>query len=284
MRLLAVMLLCLGLAACGNVPRPFSPGAKTGGLPPPGPASALILHPVAGNEDAPLEKLTAALLAQLRKNQVAAIPYESPNRYRMVAQVDAITVNGDQAELHLLAQFSNPDLSPIVSDSWSRTVSWRAYLAADPALMNDLAREMTARMLVLMGLTEPGSAGAGADGPDLLIAPVLRAPGDGAAALVDSMTSELTRLGVMVQGLRGVADRPVLEALVTVRALDASNDLVRIAWVLKDRSGRERGRLEQQNTVPTGRLNRRWGVVAQLAASAAAPGVIDLLQRLETGG
>ncbi len=98
------------------------------------------------------------------------------------------------------------------------------------------------------------------------------------------MIAELDRLGLQTQRIRARADRPVLEAWVTVRPLDTSNDLVRIVWVLNDRNGRERGRLEQQNSVPTGRLLRRWGVVAQLAASAAAPGVLDLLRRLQGGG
>ena len=55
---------------------------------------------------------------------------------------------------------------------------------------------------------------------------------------------------------------------------------MRIIWLVLDSNDNERGRLEQQNTVPANSLARRWGVVAGLAASAAAPGLSDLLARL----
>lgn len=283
-RLTAVAVLCVLVAACGSVPRPFSPAAKSGGLPPPGPASALIVHPLAGTEGTPLTELTAAVVESLQRSGVAAIPYEIANRYRMAAQADAVSLDGDQAVLQLAVQFAQPDGTTIAEDSWEQRVPWTGYQAADQTLLHALGREIAGRMLTVMGLAPPGDAQAKSDGPDLLIAPVLRAPGDGAEALVRSMISELDRLGLQARRIEGVADRPVLEALVTVRPLDSSNDLVTIVWLLKDRNGRERGRLEQQNSVPTGRLTRRWGVVAQLAASAAAPGVLDLLRRLQAGG
>ena len=86
------LLILLAVAACGSVPRPFSPGQKSGGLPPPGPSSALIVHPVAGTETATLDALTAQIIAGLQQKQVAAIPYEVPNRYRVIGQAVATTV------------------------------------------------------------------------------------------------------------------------------------------------------------------------------------------------
>jgi hypothetical protein len=281
---LAIAVLCLALVGCGSVPRPFSPSSKSGGLPPPGPASALIVHPLSGTEGTPLEALTARVIASLRENDVAAIPYEIANRYRMAAQADVVAIEGDQAVLQMVVQFALPDGSAIAEDSWERVVSWSSYLAAEPQLLQVLGTEISDRMLAAMGLGNLSADGLKPGGPDLLIAPILSAPGDGAEALVGSMIAELDRLGLQTQRIRARADRPVLEARVTVRPLDTSNDLVRIVWVLNDRNGRERGRLEQQNSVPTGRLLRRWGVVAQLAASAAAPGVLDLLRRLQGGG
>lgn len=283
-RAFTVFLLCVCLAACSSVPRPFSPGAKSGGLPPPGPASALIVHPVSGTEGTPLEDLTDAVIAQLQQRGVAAIPYEIPNRYRMATQVDALALTGDQAQLRIVVQFAQPDRTAIAEDSWDRTVSWAAYLEADAPLVRSMAQEIAGRMLDVMGLsTQVGETGGGA-GPSLLMVPIQSAPGDGAEALFKAMMSELDRLGLVAELDDGLADLPVLQAIVTVRPADASNDQVRIVWLLKDRNGRERGRLEQQNNVPTGRLAQRWGVVAQLAASAAAPGVLDLLRRLQGGG
>lgn len=283
-RAVAVVLICLVLAGCGSVPRPFSPGAKTGGLPPPGPSSALIVHEFAGTEGTPLQQLTSATIELLQTKEVAAIPYEVANRYRMATQVDAVTESGGRALLTISVRFAQPDGEAIEEVAWDRQVDWNAYLRADPTLVRSMAQEISGRMLVLIGADSDGAPGAASGGPDLVIAAIRRAPGDGATALVDAMTSELERLGLATAPDDGAAQAPVLEAVVTVGPLDASNDLVRIVWLLRDRTGRERGRLEQQNSVPTGRLNQRWGVVAQLAASAAAPGVLDLLQRLEAGG
>ena len=275
---LFLLLACVLLAACGSVPRPFSPGDKSGGLPPPGPSSALIVHPFSGTEGTPLEALTAAVIARLQENDVAATPYEIPNRYRMLSQADAVRLEGDTATLALHVQFARPDSSAIAEDVWEREVDWDSYQAGDTVLVGRLAEDAARRMLVLMGLQSPQAEEEKA--ASLFVSPIQSAPGDGAAALRMAMVSELGRLGVTGVTNPASTGLPTLDALVSVRPVDASNDLVRIIWLLKDGTGRQRGRLEQQNTVPTGRLSRRWGVVAQLAAAAAAPGVVELMQQL----
>lgn len=283
-RICAILLVGILLTACGSVPRPFSPGAKSGGLPPPGPASALIVHPFAGTEGTPLEQLTASVIQVLQTRDVAAIPYEVANRYRMATQVDAVTVTGDRALLRVIVQFAQPGGASIAESTWDIPVSWSAYMAADPALIRSISQEVSDRMLATMGLADEPGQGVDANDADLSVVPIRRAPGDGAEALMNAMIAELDRLGLTARFEDGAEQLPALEAIVSVRPLDSSNDLVRIVWLLKDPTGRERGRLEQQNSVPTGRLNQRWGVVAQLAASAAAPGVVDLLRRLQGGG
>ena len=71
----------------------------------------------------------------------------------------------------------------------------------------------------------------------------------------------------------------MVRAQVSVRPMDDANELVEITWLLHDADGRERGRLTQQNRVARGRLDHRWGVVAKLAAAAAAPEIADLMRR-----
>ncbi len=131
---IAIAVLCLavlvGLRQCTQALQPIIEERRT---PPPGPASALIVHPLSGTEGTPLEALTARVIASLRENDVAAIPYEIANRYRMAAQADVVAIEGDQAVLQMVVQFALPDGSAIAEDSWERVVSWSSYLAAEPS-------------------------------------------------------------------------------------------------------------------------------------------------------
>ncbi|WP_416898159.1 MAG: hypothetical protein ACMVY4_22435 [Minwuia sp.] len=280
-RLLAAALLLAALTACGSVPRPFSPGAKSGGLPPPGPSSALIVHPVAGVETDVLDRMTRLIVSGLQQKQVAAIPYEVPNRYRIIGQAIAVDSTAGRSTLEIHWQLTEPDRTPLREDLYNRDVDAEAWRSGDPALVRALADEAVERIAVLIGMAAAAAPEPAApEGPDLRLAPIKRAPGDGAEALAGAMASELERFDLQTAPDDGLGQVPVLEALVSVSPMDASNDLVRIIWLLRDGSGRERGRLEQQNTVPSGRLARRWGVVAQLAAAAAAPGIADLVEQL----
>ncbi|WP_417518245.1 hypothetical protein [Minwuia sp.] len=277
-RFIAIALVALALAACTNVPRPFSPGTKSGTVPPPGPTSALIVHPVLSNEGVSTDGLTALVIKGLQERQVAAIPYDVPNRYRLLGEAIATQIVGTTATVSMRWQLTRPDRTPVSTDAYEAEVDWDAFRSGDAVTMNLLAAEAVGRIAVLLGIESP--ADAGSTGPDLLIAPIRRAPGDGAEALSAAIILELERQGLEAVPEDGRLQLPVLEALVRVSPVDGSNDLVRIAWLLRDETGAERGRLEQQNMVPTNRLSRRWGVVARLAASAAAPGVADLMQRL----
>ena len=67
---------------------------------------------------------------------------------------------------------------------------------------------------------------------------------------------------------------------------DAGKQQVQISWALRRGDGREIGQVSQANAVPAGSLDGAWGDVAYAVATAAAPGVIALIERAkaaETG-
>ncbi len=277
-RRLSALLLVLTLAACGSVPRPFSPGAKSGGLITPGPASGLVVHPVSGDETATLNSLTVAVIKGLRARNVAAIPYETANRFRLFGAVFPVEQNGGIVTLDITWQIAGPAGQVQREDRYLQDTDLAAYLDGDPQVIQAIAETAVDRIGGLLGL----AAQVDADGktPDLTMAEIRNAPGDGAEALTKAMLSELARLNkTAVTGYR--AGLPELEALVTVTPDTGGQDRVKIIWLLRDATGQERGRLEQQNNVPSNRLSGRWGVVARLASSAAAPGIVDLLNRLQ---
>jgi len=52
---------------------------------------------------------------------------------------------------------------------------------------------------------------------------------------------------------------------------------VKVRWILAGADGRELGQVSQENAVPAGSLDGSWGDVAYAVATAAAPGIADLL-------
>lgn len=274
---LAVAGLALLLAACGSVPRPFSPAGKGGAVPPPGPSTALIVHPAVGADRAALDMLTDMVVEELRAREVAAIRYEVPDRYRLVGQAAAGPAQDGTATMTLQWQLLTPDGAPVETVAYRQDVDWASYRQADPFVIRQMARAAIGEIGAMLGFDAPPEAREA--GPRLILDGARGAPGDGNAALASAMAHELGRFEVAVDDGRGGARLPVLRALVEVRAMDEANELVTITWLLHDAEGKERGRLQQQNRVAKGRLDRRWGVVAKLAAAAAAPEIADLLRR-----
>jgi hypothetical protein len=56
---------------------------------------------------------------------------------------------------------------------------------------------------------------------------------------------------------------------------------ITITWALMDRGGKQLGVVKQQNAVPQGSLDGRWGDVANLVATAAAPGILAIIEKAE---
>jgi hypothetical protein len=78
----------------------------------------------------------------------------------------------------------------------------------------------------------------------------------------------------------GGAPSFVLTGTVTMSPADAGKQQhVRIGWALLRGDGREIGQVSQENAVPAGSLDGAWGDVAYAVATAAAPGVLALIER-----
>ena len=269
-------MLALALAGCGDVPRPFSPAAKAGGLPPPGPATALIVHPAVGEDRAALDVLTEMVIEELRRRDVAAIHYEVPNRYRLVGQAETEKVAGDTATMLISWQLQGPDGTPVETTSYRQDVHRPSYESVDSYVLRQMAKTAIGQIAPMIGIGAPLAA---ADRPRLIVEPARGAPGDGNESLAQAMAHELARHDIVVDDGRTPGRLPVVRAQVSVRPMDEANELVEITWLLHDADGRERGRLTQQNRVARGRLDHRWGVVAKLAAAAAAPEIAGLMRR-----
>lgn len=279
--LLLLLFVALALAACGKVPQPFQPANKASPeVVTPGPASALVVHPITGREadSATLEKLTERLIERLRAAEIAAIRHDLPNRYSLAGESHLLRADSDAISVLLRWRLHDPAGRLVGEAEQSETVAESSWRDAEPLTLERIASRAATRVAALAGGraagTEPASPGR------VGFLGVTGAPGDGDTELAQSMVHELRRLGVDVVDHRPTAGATV-EGHVVMRIADETNDLVTVYWLVRDATGRERGRLTQQNTVTRGRLERRWGLVAGQVAAGAAPEIADLLQRLE---
>ncbi len=88
----------------------------------------------------------------------------------------------------------------------------------------------------------------------------------------------LGRAGVALAEEGEAKPRFALSCRVTITPPKAGKQQVTVRWVLAVPGGRELGQVSQQNDVPAGSLDGAWGDIAFLVATAAAPGIADLVQ------
>jgi hypothetical protein len=113
--------------------------------------------------------------------------------------------------------------------------------------------------------------------PSLSVAAIEEAPGDGATSLHGTILLALRaeRIPVSSDGDGELRVKPRIEVV----PADTNTERVSITWILSVAAdGAELGRVAQENTIPTGRLNGRWGAVAVAIADGAADGIAGLVR------
>ncbi len=105
------------------------------------------------------------------------------------------------------------------------------------------------------------------------------APGDGNQALARALTAVLPLKGVRIESDKSKVQWRI-EGLVKVARSSATQEVVTLTWRVFDAKGAEAGKIEQENAVPRGRLNKSWAEIAGFAAEAAAEGIAQLIQQL----
>ncbi|MFM2422128.1 MAG: hypothetical protein RL291_658 [Pseudomonadota bacterium] len=126
------------------------------------------------------------------------------------------------------------------------------------------------------GRVQPAAVGSAATAPrSAIVASVTGAPGDGTTALSAALRNELARGGLNTAGAPGSYR---VEGVVRLGPANAEgNQPISIDWHVKDQSGQRVGTVSQKNEVPQGSLDGPWGESANLAAAAAARGIIKLV-------
>ncbi|WP_041535971.1 hypothetical protein [Parvibaculum lavamentivorans] len=105
-------------------------------------------------------------------------------------------------------------------------------------------------------------------------------PGDGNAALSGALNGALSRRVPTASWVDAPRYR-IEGSVVTASRNDGRTD-VSIRWLVKSADGEILGEVLQQNALDAERIAGRWGEVAEMAAEAAADGVLAVLGRTDT--
>lgn len=283
-RLGSLLLLCLALSACGDLPEPFigNPGATARRLA--RPATPLLDVPPGSDTllpDAANRELANQIALALQASEVPAmVRAPTPNTWRVVTKAER-DGNFVRPEFSIL----NPQGKEEGTARGER-VPLSAWADAEPALLHQVAAEAAPRIGAV--LTSIRLAHDKADPNSLYnraakveVAEVTGAPGDGDQSLTQQMRSRLAVLGPVVLTTPTDADF-IVQGVVRVVPIPGRQQRVEIQWIIKTAAGDERGRVVQLNEIPAGTLDHYWGDVAVVVAAEASRGVNDVIRR-QTG-
>jgi len=268
--LAAALALVLTLAACAEAP-------ETALSVPEPPAAGLVVRPVDG-VPRPMAKLLARSVASALAGQgVGARVGDSADGTFLL---DGIVVANTDARAtyarHIHWRIHGPDggdLGGFVQGVRASPWQWQN---GDPRLIDGVGTDAAASIVALLQYPPVPVEAPPAAPEGIFIAGVAGAPGDGNEALSDAVGRALAGLGF---SLASDADRAayVVDGGVVVDPPLGGRQRVRVLWTVSTADGEELATVEQQKTLPEGRLNAGWSETADQAARPAARSVASII-------
>lgn len=304
------------LAACGDLPRPFE-GAGRAGDP-----ALLELRDtgtvrVENTEDLPegaSAHLARAMARALRLRDIPAYSEsDTGGDYILRPNVQA-SLSDTGADLDITWVLMRPDglaidttrsTGELAADQWfaDQPTGPEESNLAIPKELVDKVRELEGKAEDPVAKTYEGLVAQPADQIAFMItgdrsslraAPLMKvalidfagAPGDGNTALARSAGALLKARGITVDNREMDENSVILSATIDVSPVKEETttplDRVSIEWIIMEVDGTELGQMNQNNVVPRGQLDERWGSVASLAAQAAVETLEGVLGQIAT--
>ncbi|MEE2689451.1 MAG: hypothetical protein VX430_08520 [Pseudomonadota bacterium] len=277
---LAIVFALVGTVSCGKLPRPFEPGVKELANP------LLHLNDNRGVVVAPIYNAPPELSAPLadviaKELRLHDIPATSADILRAgnllegwYRLADSRAGRVDVIVVWILSDHEGEELFEM--ESRKRVLIDK--LAREPALgLKEIVKNIVPSVVrALIGERRNGRA---EKGIAITLGKISGAPGDGDTALQRAVRAVLNQMDI------SIADRPEeaiahLQAQVEVKSQNGQNDQVRLIWTIRDSEQKFVASLTQQNLVPKGRLDRRWGSVAFDIALAIRPRIVEAVRHL----
>ncbi|HXE16032.1 MAG TPA: hypothetical protein VN632_02300 [Stellaceae bacterium] len=285
--LLMPLLLTLLVAACQPLPHPFeeetiSKPQKNAPILSPPDAVGVVVGPVAGAPGPAAAALAGAMAEALMKDDVPA-DTEAGNQhsYRLKAAVTT-RPGGDRVRVDIQWTLAAADGRAVGTETVSAEVPAASWQRGD----SDIAKALVARSAPTLARRVEGDAprekavGAATVG----VVPVTGATGDGGQSLSLAMAAALHRAGVALQEKPGDKPAFILAGKVDIGPPQGGHQNVKIVWALSRVDGRDIGQVSQENAVPAGSLDGKWGDTAYDVALAAVGGIVELLQKAQQVG
>jgi len=290
------------LAACQPLPHPFEDDRPPASLLSMRDSAGVAIAPIEGGPFATATKLGAAVASALGKHDIPASDRTtSLGSYQLHGRLDVQRPHGAGAAT-LTAHWRLQDAAgkPVGERTTRLEAPALAWDSGDEKIIASFAEASAATIAPLLADETP-AAGAGAPAADdhaaasdapgndngrtrIAVRAVSGAPGDGGTSLADAVASVLKRQDLAVlQDPNAKAD-VLLEGEVTILPAKPDKQHVKIVWHVRRADGAEIGTVGQENDVPKGLLDGKWGEVAYTVALAAADGLLQVIARAAPDG
>jgi hypothetical protein len=283
-RLLAIALM-LVLSGCQPLPHPLAddmPGPRAPILTLRDTAS-IAVAPVAGIAPDARDKFSEAVAQALQDANILASTQDAGRN--SLSLLGTAREPGDGGKgVTVDWRLVDPGGRTVGQASGTAPVALAAINRGDAGALKALATASAPPIAKLLQDDSPASPAAAADQASLrqiVVWPVTGAPGDGKDALKLAMAAALTQAKLKVMTGEGDGNSLAVVGNVALAAPQDGRQHVSITWALLQPDGQQLGVVTQENAVPQGSLNGRWGEIANAVARAAAPGILALIEKAE---
>jgi hypothetical protein len=271
----ALLFVCLALASCGPIPRPFQPEEKD---PAANPLLRLtdqggvVVPPVAGLPEDEARSLAEAIAEALRGHDIPANT-RSGNRDSLILDLRAAPEPGGRIGVD--TQLVDPQ-GLLLNEGRHIDVAPRDR--ANPAEWAGLAKRVAAAIAAAI---KPETLAQRDKLPVRLSVP-RGAPGDGGIALMRALAFHLERGGVRLTDdanapALGVTGDVAIGPAPMIQGAEARR--VSVVWRVADPAGDELGRIDMANAVPLRAVDRQWAELSFEIAAASAEAIRELVER-----
>ncbi|MFH1806917.1 MAG: hypothetical protein ABID63_18710 [Pseudomonadota bacterium] len=313
-RFLISVLCLIVLAGCGQVPRPFEGAGRESNpdLLVLRDAAAVRVEQAGDLPDGAGMHLARAMARALRGHDIPAFSdSQVGGDYILRPVVEARLAGAESASLDVTWVLYNKDMLAIESIQSPGDLAVEAWFAPPPEGAEEgnlqVPDHLVPEIMRLKGekpdpvelafddlVAAPANAVASLIGGDrqavkmalpmkIALFDFAGASGDGNEALLRSASAFLQNKGIEI-GHEIDEQTVVLSASIEVKPANNKTgeamDRVSITWMILDHGGAELGQMVQNNAVPHGRLDERWGSVASLAAQAAIDALEGALRQI----
>jgi len=286
-RTILMAILCLA-AACQPLPRPFADDrpARSAPILNLKDLSSVNVAPVAGLAPDARDKLAQAMADALLGSEILA---STAGGSRSSLSLLGTAHDGRTGERSITVEWRllGADGHVIGAVMGSAPVARDSVERGDPAALKalaDAAAPAVAQLLQDDMPAMPKATQATAPEIDLhqiFVRPVAGAPGDGRDALRLAMMAALGQTKLKVVPPESGSAALAVVGLVKMGKPDGGKQRITITWQLLEPGGQQLGVVTQDNAVPAGSLDGKWGDIAYLIARAAAPGIVALVAQAE---